>query len=94
MSEHAFIYVGASRCGCIVAALVDDPKYRKETAKDVAAMIRDGCTVTRIPNPDASPFSRCDDHKGIAAHKEWLAAMKAWPAKGAAQGDLFAAGAS
>jgi hypothetical protein len=41
-------YVGHADCGCLVSVVVDDPEYKKDTAKSVAQFIRSGYAVTRI----------------------------------------------
>jgi hypothetical protein len=46
MVRHA--YVGTKPCGCTVAAVVDDPAYRKDTARSVAEFIADGLNVERV----------------------------------------------
>jgi hypothetical protein len=38
-------YVGIAECGCLRAACVDDPASKRETAKFVASLIRDGLRV-------------------------------------------------
>lgn len=48
MSEDHFAYVGITACGCMVCATVDDPRWNRETAKDVAVWLRDGLRVERI----------------------------------------------
>lgn len=41
-------YIGRKSCGCIVAATVDDPIFKKDTAKFVAKLLRDGLFVERV----------------------------------------------
>ena len=42
-------YVGvAPGCACWVAAAVDEPKYAKDNAKEIARWIRDGLTVQNM----------------------------------------------
>lgn len=41
-------YIGRKPCGCVVAAVVDDGKYPKRTAENVAEMICNGYTIERI----------------------------------------------
>jgi hypothetical protein len=48
IAKATHVYVGRKPCGCIVAVVVDEPKYPKDTGKDVAAFIRRGYTVERI----------------------------------------------
>ncbi len=40
-------YIGRYACGCAVTAVVDDPTYKKDTAKCIAQWIRDGMSVER-----------------------------------------------
>ena len=49
MVDNAMCYV-ASKDGMpgFCAAAVDEPKYKKDTAKEVAGWVRDGLTVTRV----------------------------------------------
>lgn len=35
--------------GTVVAAVVDDPERTKDTAKEVAKWMRDGCAIERVP---------------------------------------------
>jgi hypothetical protein len=35
-------------CHSLVFACVDDPKWKKETAKDVAQAIKDGLEISRV----------------------------------------------
>ncbi len=42
------IYVAMKPCGCVVAAAVDNPEHKKDTAKDIAKWVRDGLTIQRL----------------------------------------------
>lgn len=45
----AMAYVGyCVACGALVSATVDEPQYKRETAKWVAGMVRDGLRVERV----------------------------------------------
>ena len=46
MSHH--FYIAHRHCGCITAAVFDDPVSQEETAIDVADFIRSGRYVERI----------------------------------------------
>ena len=47
-NEHG-IYIGKwPDCGCVTAACVDDPAHKKDTAKFIADLIKDGRVVERI----------------------------------------------
>jgi hypothetical protein len=48
MSER-MCYVGIKPCGCVVAGCVDDPQWKKDTAKFVGTMIKEGYEVKRVP---------------------------------------------
>lgn len=65
-------YVGIKACGCAVAAAVDNPEHFKDTAKTVAAWIRDGLTVERKPVEWVRENLRSCKHKPEAAGQEVL----------------------
>lgn len=66
MSEP-MAYVGKKPCGCIVAFVVDDPKYPKDTAKSVAEFIRSGYAVERVTVEESRKIvSRCIHREGAA----------------------------
>lgn len=41
-------YVGRKVCGCVCAAIVDDPAHKKEVAEDIADWIKSGLTIDRV----------------------------------------------
>lgn len=45
-------YVATARCGCLVAAVVDDGQHPKDVAESVAEYIRNGWTVERTERCD------------------------------------------
>lgn len=47
--ESRYAYIGIKACGCVVAAAVDDPRWTKDTAKDVAKWMKAGLTIERKP---------------------------------------------
>ena len=49
VSEQVYAYVGIKPCGHANAAAVDRPEFKKENAKHVARMLREGWTVERWP---------------------------------------------
>lgn len=51
--EITFSYVGRENCGCITFAMIDDPAYAKETAREVAKVIRSGRLITRMTTKEA-----------------------------------------
>jgi hypothetical protein len=59
------IYFGELPCGCIEVVCADIPEIKKETAKSVAEMIKNGYAVKRIPVEDWNSgmykdrFQRC-----------------------------------
>lgn len=53
-------YVGKKSCGCIVAFVVDEPEYPRDTAREVAEFIRSGLTVERVTVEESRKIvSRC-----------------------------------
>lgn len=56
--SHA--YLGVKSCGCAVAAVIDDPRWKDLAAKDVAAFIKDGLTVEHVTCEEMSKrIGRC-----------------------------------
>ncbi len=53
MNLGTHCYVGSMACGCGVALVRDMPEYPKDTAADVAGLIRSGYTVQRLPHEEA-----------------------------------------
>ena len=51
MSDATHVYIGSMPCGCKVAACVDSPGpvYKKQCAKAVSDMIKNGYSVERRP---------------------------------------------
>lgn len=47
METELMSYAGIKKCGCCVAAAVDNPEHKAETAKEVAKWIREGLTIER-----------------------------------------------
>jgi hypothetical protein len=57
--EHA-CYIGVKRCGCVVAAVVDDPDDAAEVGADLNRLVRDGYTIERVSLPEArARLKRC-----------------------------------
>lgn len=46
-NEDVMSYVGVTKCGCNVAAIVDTPDMQKTIAKDLPRWIKSGLTVER-----------------------------------------------
>ena len=52
-SEPFSIYIGKwPDCGCVTAACVDDPNHKKDTAKFISDLIKDGRIVERITDKE------------------------------------------
>lgn len=47
-------YIGIKSCGCLVAACLDDPQYKKDTAKFVSDCIKSGYAIERIASKDVA----------------------------------------
>ena len=61
--ENPWCYVAKRKtCGCVVAAAVDVPTHREETAKFVAECVRDGYDVERMRVVEVRKVFGCD-HK-------------------------------
>jgi hypothetical protein len=67
MSTDRFAYVGITACGCMVCASVEDPRWKRETAKDVAAWLRDGLRVERVPVERVRQECHACPHKATVA---------------------------
>jgi hypothetical protein len=53
-------YVGIKECGCMVAVVFDDPRFRKDTAKTVAEFIKSGYRVeNKIWSEVGHSLGRC-----------------------------------
>ena len=60
MASGDWIYFATDpKCGHIVAAVVDDPNHRKDTAKNLAEWVRDGYTITRGPSASGKGINWC-----------------------------------
>ena len=66
-----FAYTARHTCGHIVAASVDSPDYRKETAKEVARWIKDGDDVERLRVEEvrATIWCKCFDKREAKQNK-------------------------
>lgn len=62
-------YTGTLDCGCIVSAVVDDPEHKRDTARTVAAMVRDGERVDRRPVEEVRGDPAFLRNCGAAGHK-------------------------
>ncbi len=51
-TEPSMAYTGTLSCGCIVSAVVDNPAHKKDVARTVGQMVRDGERVDRRPTED------------------------------------------
>lgn len=52
-------YTGRKECGCLVAACVDRPEWKKDTAKSVAEFISNGYTVEHIEQDNGPQLQTC-----------------------------------
>ncbi len=59
MSDQSPALVGLKDCGCLVAAMVDEPKYRRHNAGEVAALMRQGYTIERVTVEQARALPWC-----------------------------------
>lgn len=68
-------YVGQLACGCGVSLVRDMPQFKKNTAKDVADMVKRGLNVTRLEHDAAcAAFSqKCPAYP----HEEWQKRIEA-----------------
>jgi hypothetical protein len=58
--DNEFNYIGINQDDLAVALVVDDPKYKKETAKTIAQWIRQGLSITRMPHEDSIARLKAD----------------------------------
>lgn len=69
-SANVAAYIARCKCGCggVVVAMVDDDKYKKENAKEVAKLIRQGYAVERstVGYVRTAPFL-CQNRAGSIA---------------------------
>ncbi len=52
-------YIGIKSCGCITAACVDRPEWKKDTAKYISEWIKEGKTVEHITEPPQLKLCKC-----------------------------------
>lgn len=53
-AKEAMAYVGSEpECGCVTFLIVDNPEHAKDTAREVARMMRAGLTINRMTVEDA-----------------------------------------
>lgn len=70
-NNTANCFIGRCKCGGIVFAAVDEPKYRNDNAKEVADLIRKGFAIETRPVADARNERWCSDSRThMAALKE------------------------
>lgn len=73
IGTHAF--VGSLRCGCGVAFVCEEPDFPKDTAKDVAGMIKRGLVVQRFDHASANVAFQ--QHCAEYPHTEWQRKIEA-----------------
>lgn len=64
-------------CGCIVMAVVDEPRHAKDTAKEIAKCIRDGLTIERVTVGYVRTHELGCKHKDLQAQQATLPGMEA-----------------
>lgn len=52
-----YAYIGTKKCGCTVAAVVDEVDYPKDVAESVAEFIQRGYTIRRVLRKDVNLVS-------------------------------------
>ena len=70
MNTHA--YIGRKECGCVVAAVVDDPKYKKDTAQSVAEFLEGGLTIERVTLDETRELLKVCKHRQDEQQQELL----------------------
>ena len=48
METTGMAYVGRKSCGCVVAAVADEPAHKQDVANAIAEWINNGLTVDRV----------------------------------------------
>lgn len=51
--NQVFAYIGVNEAGSVRAIVIDDPKYKKDTAKLIAEWVTMGRTVERVDLAEA-----------------------------------------
>ena len=62
MTAESMSYIGRKVCGCVVAVIVDSDEHRKDTAREIAAWMRDGLTIERVTVANARELVRFCTH--------------------------------
>ena len=53
MPAPKMAYITILPCGCVVEAIIDNPRYRRNVARVVGHAIREGCSIERLTVEDA-----------------------------------------
>lgn len=61
MEDPTHDYVAIAKCGCVVGLMTDMKGYEKETAKEVASFIREGCKVKHVERDTQEFRDYCDN---------------------------------
>jgi len=75
VSAESMAYVAHKSCGCVVMVHSDKPQYAKDVARELAACVRDGYIIERVPVETASAlpwtesYGRCS-HDSPAEAKQ------------------------
>lgn len=65
--QATMTYISQKPCGCLMMAIIDNPKHKKEVAKEVAKAIRLGETVTRVDTESVKTMDwKCAEHKEVS----------------------------
>lgn len=65
--EATHAYIGIDQCGCTIAAVVDMPEHRRDTAKAVYQWLLEGLAMTRVTLDDVRMlFQTCPHAKTLA----------------------------
>ena len=62
--EDTFTYIGISACGCVRAAVVDNPDHRADVRKHVTAFMRQGDTIERVKSDQIRFLFCASKHTG------------------------------
>lgn len=74
-TTEAKTYLARNPCGCICGAVVDAPEHKRDTAREIAAWLRLGCTIETVETAwvrsGECSFAACADNPDcVRAPKE------------------------
>lgn len=70
-----FSYLGINEKGDAVAIVIDDPRFKKDTARTIAQWIKDGRTVERHEHHAACARLKADWEKRLSERKQSVLPM-------------------